>query len=71
MNTRRVVYNESQNQFIQDVDSYAFLGKMMAKANDLDLKVSSSEQVSWINNAPKIKELPSKCLTEILLNNFQ
>ena len=57
MNTRRVVYNESQNQFIQDVDSYAFLGKMMAKANDLDLKVSSSEQVSWINNAPKIKEL--------------
>ena len=42
MNTRRVVYNESQNQFIQDVDSYAFLGKMMAKANDLDLKVSSS-----------------------------
>ena len=57
MNTRRVVYNESQNQFIQDVDSYAFLGKMIAKAHDLDLKVSSSEQVSWINNAPKIKEL--------------
>lgn len=57
MNTRRVVYNEPQKQFFQDVDSYAFLGKMMAKAHDLNLNVSSSEQVSWNNNAPKIKEL--------------
>ena len=45
MNTRRVVYNEPQKQFFQDVDSYAFLGKMMAKAHDLNLNVSSSEQV--------------------------
>jgi len=57
MNTRRVVYSESQKQFFQDVDTYAFLGKMVRKANEYNLTVTSSEQVSWTNNAPKIKEL--------------
>ena len=57
MNTRRVVYSESQKQFFQDVDSFAFLGKMVRKANDYNLRVTSSEQVAWTNNAPKIKEL--------------
>ena len=57
MNTRRVVYNESQKQFFQDVETYAFLGKMVKKANEYNLQVTPSEQVSWTNNAPKIKEL--------------
>ncbi|MBR4921071.1 MAG: DUF2075 domain-containing protein [Prevotella sp.] len=57
MNNRRVVYNETQQQFFQDVDSKNFLGKMVSKAQELELRVSSQEQVSWANNAPKIKEL--------------
>ena len=57
MNNRRVVYNETQQQFFQDVDSANFLGKMVSKAQEYELKVSPSEQVSWANNAPKIKEL--------------
>lgn len=57
MNNRRVVYNESQQQFFQDVDKKAFLEKMVSKAMEYDLCVSPSEQVSWVNNAPKVKEL--------------
>lgn len=57
MNSRRVIYNESQQQFFLDVESKNFLGKMISKAMEYELRVSSSEQVSWANNAPKIKEL--------------
>ncbi len=57
MNNRRVIYNETQQQFFNDVESKNFLGKMVSKAMELDLRVSSSEQVSWANNAPKVKEL--------------
>lgn len=54
---RRVIYHESQEQFFTDVDTHCFLGKMVDKAGEYALSVSSSEQVSWVNNAPKIKEL--------------
>ena len=57
MNNRRVVYNENQQQFFHDVESKNFLGKMVSKAQEFDLRVSNQEQVSWANNAPKIKEL--------------
>lgn len=57
MNNRRVVYNESQQQFFNDVDNKNFLGKMVSKAMEYDLRVTTSEQVSWANNAPKVKEL--------------
>ncbi len=57
MNNRRVIYNETQQQFFLDVDSKNFLGKMISKAQEYDLRVTNSEQVSWANNAPKIKEL--------------
>lgn len=57
MNNRRVVYNETQQQFFQDVDSKNFLGKMVSKAQEFELRVTPNEQVSWANNAPKIKEL--------------
>lgn len=57
MNNRRVIYNESQQQFFHDVESKNFLGKMVSKALEYDLRVSPSEQVSWANNAPKVKEL--------------
>ena len=57
MNNRRVVYNETQQQFFHDVESKNFLGKMVCKAQEFDLRVSNQEQVSWANNAPKIKEL--------------
>ena len=57
MNNRRVVYNEAQQQFFQDVDSKNFLGKMVSKAQEFELRVTPNEQVSWANNAPKIKEL--------------
>lgn len=57
MNNRRVVYNETQQQFFQDVESKNFLGKMVSKAQEYNLRVKPSEQVSWANNAPKIKEL--------------
>ena len=57
MNNRRVVYNETQQQFFQDVESKNFLGKMVSKAQEYELRVSANEQVSWANNAPKIKEL--------------
>lgn len=57
MNNRRVVYNESQQQFFNDVDNKKFLEKMVSKAMEYDLRVKTSEQVSWANNAPKVKEL--------------
>ena len=57
MNNRRVIYKENQQQFFHDVDSKNFLGKMVSKALEYDLRVSPSEQVSWANNAPKVKEL--------------
>ena len=57
MNKRRVIYKENQQQFFHDVDSKDFLGKMVSKALEYDLRVSPSEQVSWANNAPKVKEL--------------
>lgn len=57
MNNRRVIYNETQQQFFQDVNSYSFIGKMVGKAMEYDLNVGKSEQISWANNAPKVKEL--------------
>lgn len=57
MNNRRVIYNETQQQFFKDVESKNFIGKMVSKAVEFDLRVSPSEQVSWANNAPKVKEL--------------
>jgi hypothetical protein len=57
MNNRRVIYNETQQQFFDDVESKNFIGKMVSKALELELRVSSSEQISWANNAPKVKEL--------------
>lgn len=57
MNNRRVVYNETQQQFFNDVDNKNFLGKMISRAMEYELHVSPSEQISWANNAPKIKEL--------------
>jgi len=57
MNNRRVIYNETQQQFFQDVNSYSFIGKMVGKAMEYDLNVRKSEQISWANNAPKVKEL--------------
>ena len=57
MNNRRVIYNETQQQFFDDVKSKNFIGKMVSKALELELRVSPSEQISWANNAPKVKEL--------------
>ena len=54
---KRVIYNESQQQFFQDVLTNRFIDKMEQMSRDMNIYPSKQELVSWNNNAPKIKNL--------------
>jgi hypothetical protein len=60
MEINRVIYNETQSQFFKDVDEMRVIGKMLKTAEKFNLHPTDSEQLSWLHNAPKIKELLEK-----------
>ena len=57
MSTNRVVYNEKQEVFFDDVLHNRVADKMLIGAAALNFKPGYSELASWRNNAPKIKNL--------------
>ncbi len=54
---KRVIYQETQQQFFRDVLLNKVAAKMQETAEAYNLHPSHSEITSWRNNAPKIKEL--------------
>jgi hypothetical protein len=54
---KRVIYQEQQKQFFQDVLLNRVVPKMQETAEAFNLHPGKSEIVSWQNNAPKIKDL--------------
>ncbi len=55
--TKRVIYQETQQQFFRDVLLNQVATKMEATAASYNIHPGQSELASWRNNAPKIKEL--------------
>jgi uncharacterized protein len=60
MEIRRVIYKETQSQFFKDVNDKSIFGKMFDTAEKFNIHPSGYEQLSWLHNAPKIKELLEK-----------
>ncbi len=54
---KRVIYNETQQQFFQDVLTNKFIDKMEQMSRNIKINPSRQELISWNNNAPKIKNL--------------
>lgn len=54
---KRVIYQETQQQFFRDVLLNKVAAKMQETAEAYNLHPGHSEITSWRNNAPKIKEL--------------
>lgn len=57
MPVNRIVYNEKQDVFFDDVLHNRVADKMLIGAEALNFKPNYSELASWRNNAPKIKNL--------------
>lgn len=54
---KRVIYQEPQSIFIQDVLTNTFMDKMQLNASNYNVHPGNSELCSWENNAPKIMNL--------------
>ena len=57
MIVKRVIYQETQQTFFDDVLTNTFFQKMEDTAQKYNISTSKSEKISWQNNASKIQQL--------------
>ena len=61
MPTARILYQESQSQFIRDVERNLVSQKMRNAAELAGIHSAENEIASWENNAPHVSRLLTKC----------
>ena len=61
MPTARILYQESQSQFIRDVERNLVSQKMRHAAELAGIHSAENEIASWENNAPHVSRLLTKC----------
>lgn len=61
MEVSRVLYQESQSQFIRDVERNVVSQKMRHTAEQVGIRSAENEIASWENNAPHISRLLTQC----------